>query len=769
MKTISLWLTIFVSMINCRLATASDLVLRYDQPAEEWIEALPLGNGRLGAMVYGGPGRERIQFNEDTLWNGQPGPNHRPNAAESLPEIRSLLFEGRQQEAEGLAAQTFMGDPLVLAYYQSFGTLHLQCPGHQNATSYRRNLDLNHGLATVAYQVREINFTRQCFMSSPDQVLVWHMQADRPGQVYVNASLSSLHDQLSFASPAPNQLILQGQVRYGELTFAARLVVLSEGGQIRTTQDELRVSAADSVTILLDGHTSFKRYDDISGDPMARCEETLEQAQTFTYQTLLARHIRDYQSLFHRVSLDLGPSSPLPLPQRLTHAADTDDPQLAALLFQYGRYLLMAGSRPGSQPLTLMGIWNDSTGPPWGSRYVVNINLEMAYWPTEVCNLSECHEPLFGLIQDCVETGRDTARNHYDANGWVLHHTTDLWRCTAPANGSNHGIWPTGGAWLCHHLWEHYLFTGDRDFLAQEAYPIMKEASRFFAQTLIPHPQTHQLISSPSNSPEHGGLVAGPTMDHEIIDSLFDITCQAAEILDQDAPFVQRLRRLHAKLAPPPIGPQGDLLEWLQERDDVDHTHKFMSHLWGLYPGTVLLNQEEIRAAARQSLSLRGDIPANWSRAWKINLWARLKAGDKAYHYLQKIIEENTASNLMTLHPPFLIDGNLGLTAGIAEMLLQSHGAALEILPALPQAWPEGSVRGLCGRQGFEVDIAWSQGKATEIKIHSKLGRRCNISHLGDLNVLCDGRQIQTEDMGMTHSFATTAGQTYRIVPQEVD
>jgi alpha-L-fucosidase 2 len=710
---------------------SSDLKLWYDRPADRWVEALPIGNGRLGAMVFGGRAEERIQFNEGTLWTGKPHEYQHPGAVKYLPVLRSLLAEGRQKEAEALAMQEFMSVPLRQMAYQPFGDLRLRFDGHDEGDPYRRELDLDSAVATVRYRSSRVSYERQAFASHPDGVIVVRVSADRPGRVGFIARMDSPHPGARTRAVGDDQLALAGRMREDGVRFEARLRVEAKGGRVVVEEDRITVEGADSAVLVLAAATSFNNYRDIGADPSARCLAALRAVAGKTFEALLQAHQDDHRRLFRRVALDLGRTGAAdePTDRRIKAAGRRDDPSLASLFFQYGRYLLIASSRPGGQPANLQGLWNDRLEPPWDSKYTVNINTEMNYWPAEVANLSECHEPLFDMIDEVAAAGRKTAQEHYGARGWVLHHNTDLWRGTAPINNSNHGIWPTGGAWLCKHLWEHYLFTGDRSFLEQRAYPVMKDAALFFVDFLVKDPKTGWLISTPSNSPEHGGLVAGPTMDHQIIRDLFANTIEAARILRVDSELAGKLSELRGQIAPNQVGKHGQLQEWLEDKDDPEDQHRHVSHLWGLFPGSEITPRgtPELFRAARQSLIFRGDGGTGWSKAWKISFWARFLDGDHAHKMLIEALAGNTYPNLFDAHPPFQIDGNFGGTAGIAEMLLQSQNGEVCLLPALPRAWPSGRVTGLRARGGLELDLAWSGGRATSVDLRAVVGGRHRI------------------------------------------
>ncbi|HEU4719791.1 MAG TPA: glycoside hydrolase family 95 protein [Gemmatimonadaceae bacterium] len=581
------------------------LSLWYDAPATQWVEAVPVGNGRMGAMVFGGIARERIQFNESTIWTGAPRDYARPGAHRHLARLRELLYAGRQAEAEALAQVQFMGAPLRQRAYQAFGDLRIELPDvdSTSAAGYRRELDLDSAVATTRYRAGEVTYVRQVIASHPDNVIAMRLTTDRPGSLSFVITPTSAHRWHMRKAIGGDQLSLRGIVEDGVIQFEARLLVRAEGGRVVYTDSSATVSGATSATLVLAGATNFVSYADVSADPIARNDSTLARVRGRSWGALLAAHVADHRALFRRVELELGAADApsVPTDRRVLRSKSSPDPQLAALLFHYGRYLLIASSRPGGQPANLQGVWNDTNTPPWDSKYTVNINTEMNYWLAEPGNLAELSEPLFHLLRDVAETGRSTAREHYAAQGWVLHHNTDLWRGAAPINNSNHGIWPTGGAWLTQHLAWHWEYGGSRAFLRDTAYPIMRGAALFFLDQLTVDPRSGRLISGPSNSPEHGGLVMGPTMDHMIIRDLFDNVIRASETLGVDAPLRARLAAARARIAPNRVGRLGQLQEWLEDRDDSTNEHRHVSHLWGLHPGREITPRGTPRCSTRRA------------------------------------------------------------------------------------------------------------------------------------------------------------------------
>lgn len=773
--------------------------LWYNQPASRWEEALPVGNGRIGGMVYGDDRSEVIALNEDTLWSGFPRDTQNYDALRHLGQARELIFSGKYKEAENLITSKMLGRRSES--YQPLGNLKIEHSAEGALTAYYRGLDLETGICEVRYSRGSSRFIREVFVSAVDQVMV--LRYTSPSQDLFDLSISldsplrhrvsetSAGDGLKMNGTAPSHIAdnYRGDhpqsVLYEDglgLSFETRILILHEGGTLVSDSGVARVSGAQSVTVLLTAATDFAGYNVMPGSVSEetlteKCMAVLNAAAQSGYDELRKRHTEDHESLFGRLQIDLGSSdrAALPTDKRLTsYQAGHSDSELEALYFQYGRYLLISSSRPGTQPAHLQGIWNPHMQPPWNSNYTTNINTEMNYWPAEVCNLSECHEPLFGLIRDLSETGARTARIHYGARGWTAHHNVDLWRAATPSDGdASWAFWPMAGVWLCRHLWEHYDFTRDEVFLRDTAYPLMKGAAEFCLDWLVVGP-SGQLVTAPSTSPENKFLTAtgepcsvsaGSTMDLSLISELFTHCIQAASILEIDPEWIARLKDKMKQMPKPEVGPDGRLPEWSESFAEAEPGHRHVSHLYGVYPGNAITPEDtpELAEAARQSLNSRisqGGGHTGWSCAWLISLYARLGDGEAAYHFVNTLLSRSTYPNLFDDHPPFQIDGNFGGTAGIAEMLVQSHRNGIDLLPALPKAWPAGSVSGLKARGGYIVSVEWIEGCLTEARITASCSGWCTVRYDEPIIVL---KPDETSAPDKELRFWAEPGGIYRI------
>lgn len=737
--------------------SAQEYKLWYDCPAQVWTEALPLGNGRLGAMVFGNPAMEQLQLNEETLWAGRPNNNANPDALEYIPKVRELVFAGKYLEAQTLATEKVMAKTNSGMPYQTFGDLRIAFPGHARYDNYYRELSLDSARAVVSYRVDGVNYRREMITSFTDQVVMVRLTADAPGKITFNAVLTTPHQDALIATDG-DCVTLSGVSSWheglkGKVEFQGRLTTKIKGGNSCCKDGVLLVENADEAVVYVSIATNFNNYQDITGDQVQRAKDYLTKALKQDYKEAKKSHVAFFKQYMDRVSLDLGANKEemVTTDMRVQNFGNTNDAHLVATYFQFGRYLLICSSQPDGQPANLQGIWNDKLFPSWDSKYTCNINVEMNYWPAEVTNLSELHEPLLRLTKEVSETGRETAKIMYGADGWVLHHNTDIWRITGALDKAPSGMWPSGGAWLCRHLWERYLYTGDVEFL-RSAYPIMKEAGRFFDEIMVKEPVHGWLVVCPSNSPEntHAGsngkatTAGGCTMDNQLIFDLWTSIITTARLLGTDAGFANHLEQRLTEMAPMQIGRWGQLQEWMFDWDDPEDVHRHVSHLYGLFPSNQIspYRTPELFDAARTSLIHRGDPSTGWSMGWKVCLWARLLDGNHAYKLItdQLTLVRNekkkggTYPNLFDAHPPFQIDGNFGCTAGIVEMLMQSYDGFIYLLPALPDVWKEGEIKGIIARGGFELDIRWKAGKVDRLVVKSHKGGNCRLRCLTKLS-----------------------------------
>lgn len=779
------------------------LLLWYTEPAKKWDEALPVGNGRLGAMVFGKHGEERIQLNEETYWSGGPYSTVAKGGHKVLPEIQKLVFEEKYLAAHNLFGRHLMGYPVEQMKYQCLANLHLFFKGQDSVTNYKRWLNLEEGISGVSYTANGVTYQREVFASAPDQVIVVRITADKPGQVSFTANLRGERNQahsnygtdyfqmnphgqdgLSLTGKSTDYLGVEGKIRY-----EARVKAIPEGGTVYTNDVNLVIENANAVTLYFAAATNFVNYRDVSADQHRRVNDYFKGIEGKTFSQIREPAIADHQQYFKRVKLKLpvNANSFLPTPERVKKIQTEPDPAMAALSYQFGRYLMIGSSRPGTEPANLQGIWNDNMNPSWDSKYTTNINTEMNYWPVESGNLSECAQPLFRMIKELTDQGSQVAKEHYGARGWVFHQNTDLWRVAAPMDGPTWGTFTVGGAWLCTHLWEHYQYTMDRDFL-KESYPVMEGCVQFFIDFLVPHPNGKWLVTNPSTSPENfpdgGGnkpyfdevtagfregttICAGSSIDMQILYDLFGYYLRAAEILGKQGSFTEQVRAARDKLVPPQIGRDGSLQEWADDWKSLEKNHRHFSHMYGLYPGKVLYEKRTpaLIDAYKKVLEERGDGSTGFSRAWKMALWARMNDGNRANKIYKGYLKDQSCTSLFALCGRSLqVDGNFGVSAAVTEMLMQSHDGFIQLLPALPGEWDEGEFTGVCARGAFELDFSWKNKTITRLNILSKAGEICRIAYRPGLTVRCAGKKVKYRDLknGIIE-FQTTKGSTYEV------